>query len=71
MVNNKKHVTFAVAKNKEGTHLFGLGGNQGDAVKISAYSARVSSVYPIEYTINEEDYELPIYYRELTSESVT
>ncbi|RKS25994.1 uncharacterized protein DUF4280 [Flavobacterium endophyticum] len=71
VVNNRKHVTFAVAKNKEGTHLFGLGGNQGDAVKISAYSARVSSVYPIEYTINEEDYELPIYYRELTSESVT
>lgn len=71
VVNNRKHVTFAVAKNKEGTHLFGLGGNQGDAVKISAYSVRNSSVYPIEYTINEEDYELPIYYRELKSESVT
>ncbi|TPD65457.1 PAAR-like protein [Flavobacterium microcysteis] len=71
VVNNKKHVTFAVAKNKEGTHLFGLGGNQGDAVKVSAYSARNSSVYPTEYTITEDDYELPIYYRELKSESVT
>lgn len=71
VVNGRKHVTFAVAQNKERTHLFGLGGNQGDAVKISAYSTRNSSVYPIEYTINEEDYELPIYYRELKSESVT
>ncbi len=71
VVNKSKHVTFAVAKNKEGTHLFGLGGNQGDAVKVSAYGSRNSSVYPIEYTINEEDYELPIYYRELTSDSVT
>ncbi|MFD2907381.1 PAAR-like protein [Flavobacterium ardleyense] len=71
VVNNRKHVTFAVAKNKEGTHLFGLGGNQGDAVKISPYNTINSSVYPIEYTIKDEDYELPIYYRELKAESVT
>ena len=36
---------------------FGLGGNQGDEVKVGTYS-----VYPIEYTILERDYELPIYY---------
>lgn len=70
VVNNKKHVTFAVAKDKNGTHFYGLGGNQGDAVKVSPYSVRNSSVFPIEYTIADEDYELPIYYRELTADTV-
>ncbi len=70
VVNNKNHVTFAVAQNKEGTHFFGLGGNQGDAVKVSPYSVRNSSTYPIEYTILTTDYELPIYYRDLNSDTV-
>ena len=65
VVNSKKHVTFAVAKDSNGSHFFGLGGNQGDEVKVGTYS-----VYPIEYTILERDYELPIYYRELTGDTV-
>lgn len=67
----QKVCDFCSSKKKEGRYLFGLGGNQGDPVKISAYSVRNSRVYPIEYTFKEEDYELPIYYRELKSESVT
>lgn len=47
------HVTFAVAMNKDNTHVFGLGGNQGDRVRVSAYrkGSVQSSVFPIEYTI--------------------
>ena len=53
----QKVCDFCSSKKKEGRHLFGLGGNQGDPVKISAYSVRNSRVYPIEYTFKEEDYE--------------
>ncbi len=71
VVNGGGHVTFAIAKYKDEKHFFGLGGNQGDSVKVSAYSVRNSSVFPIEYTILTSDYELPIYYRELSGDSTS
>ncbi len=71
VVNNSKHVTFSIAQNASKTHIFGLGGNQGDMVRVSAYSTINAKVLPIEYKIKNEDYELPIYYRSLKAESVT
>lgn len=71
VVGSRKHVTFAIAENATRKYYYGLGGNQGDSVKISPYSTRNSSLYPIEYQIKETDYELPIYFRPTTAESTT
>ena len=71
LVNETSHVTFSVALHKDKKIFFGLGGNQGDAVKISAYSKRTSSLYPKEYSIQDNDYELPVYYRPTSAEKTT
>ncbi len=71
VLTSGKHVTFCVAQTKSGGHVFGLGGNQGDAVKVSAYASIKSYVYPIEYAPTTIDYELPIYYRSTNSESTS
>lgn len=71
VISSGKHVTLAVGTSADKKTIFGLGGNQGNSVKVSPYTAIRSYVYPTEYTILESDYELPIYYRDTVAESVT
>lgn len=73
IITKSSHVTFAVSQDKSSKYVFGLGGNQGDSVKVSAYSKSIikSKVYPKEYEMKEVDKELPVYYRPLTSDSIT
>ena len=56
------HVTFIIAQSANGNTLYGLGGNQGDQVKISPYSKSnfVAFMRPISYTVPESAKTLPI-----------
>ncbi|WP_315820255.1 hypothetical protein [Paraflavitalea speifideaquila] len=56
------HVTFIIAQSANGNILYGLGGNQGDQVKISPYSKSnfVAFMRPISYTVPETARTLPI-----------
>lgn len=56
------HVSIAVGMSSDKKTIYYLGGNQGDRVCVATFGGKQSSIYPIEYTIKTEDYELPIYY---------
>lgn len=55
------HVAFVMGKNSDGSKLYMLGGNQGDAVNVSEYAADVwdTFVVPAHYDVSRET--LPAY----------
>lgn len=57
VVNNSTHVTFIIGANS--THIFGLGGNQADQVKISSYPRNGASfTMPVAVPLNQVNYNL-------------